>query len=481
MTSAHTRRPRPLNVLLLAASLAACEAPAPPSADLALTHVTVVDVRDGTLRPDQTVLVAGSRIVWIGPSSDTAVPSEAHVVDATGRFAVPGLWDTHVHSAAGAGWHFPLLVAYGITTVRNMHATVDDALGLTRSLSTEVATHARIGPRMLTNGPIIDGAPGSWPGAVNVSDTAQARAAVDSLHAAGADFIKVYDNLTREAYAAILDEARRLGIPVDGHMPFQVPPEAGAAAGQRTVEHLSGMTVGCSSVADSLRAEHLALIQGPPLPYPRGMFAFFALVGEADATRDPERCRAVAEAYGRAGAAAVPTLIMGVAGPDGLLGDTARMRGVPSWVRESWRGLAAQGFQPIFNGEGLEHARANTRALHDAGVPILAGTDVGNPFLVPGRSLHEELAALVDAGLPTLAALQTATLRPAETFGLADSLGVLAAGYLADLVLVAGNPLDDIRNTLTVVGVVADGRWFDAAALDELVSTAAAARPPSER
>lgn len=454
-----------------------CGPPPPPPASLALVHATVVDVRDGSLRTDQTILIDGNRVVRIAPTSGGDTPAGARIVDASDSYVVPGLWDSHVHSAANTSWHFPLLVAYGITSVRNMHTTVDTALELIHGIKQRVKEGTLLGPRLIANGPIIDGGPGSWPGAVVVHDAPEGRAAVDSLADGGADFIKVYDHLTLEAYLAIADEAASRGIPVDGHMPFQVPPEE-ASAGQRTVEHLSGMTVGCSAKADSLRREHLRLVQGPPLPFPQGMLAFFRLVGAADATRDPERCRAVAQSYAEHGVAVVPTLVNGVAGPEGLLDDPARMRGVPVWVRRNWESVAAQGFESIFDEGGLANAIANLRLLRDANVAILTGTDIGNPFLVPGRSLHEELGMLVDAGLSPLEALQAATLRPAETFGMRDSLGTVQEGNLADVVLLDGNPLEDIENTLAIGGVVLDGRYLDRDSLDVLLATAAEAEPP---
>ena len=419
----------------------ACQSPATRSASLALAHVTVVDVRDGTVHADQTVLIDGNRLVAVAPSARTTIPTGARTIDATGSYLIPGLWDAHVHSAAGISWHFPLFLAHGITAVRNMHTTVDTALQLVNTIKQQVAAGSLLGPRMIANGPIIDGAPGSQPGAVVVHSPQEGRAAVDSLVAGGADFIKVYDNLTLDEYTAITDEARRRSIPVDGHMPFQVPPETGAAAGQRTVEHESGITMGCSSKADSLRAEHLRLIKGPPLPYPQGMLAFFRLVGAAGDSRAPALCARTVEAYAHYGVAVVPTMVNMLAAPQPLMGDSLRMRGVPARARRSWQAVAQQGFEPILNDEGTRGASENLRMLHEAHVPILAGTDVGNPFLVPGRSLHEELAKLVElGGLSPLEALQAATLRPAEIFGMADSLGTVEPDKLADLVLLDRNP-----------------------------------------
>ena len=461
-------------VLLL---LAACRADSPPPAELAIVGATVVDVEAGELRSGRTILVEGNRIVGVVPG-ETDVPEGAEVVDASGRYVVPGLWDAHVHSAASVSWHFPLLVAHGITSVRNMHTTVDTALELTSAISRRISSGQLLGPRFLANGPIIDGPPPAWPGAVTAATPEEGRAAVDSLASGGADFIKVYDNLSPETYRAIADEARRHGIPVDGHVPFLVPPAEAAAAGQRTVEHTSGINLGCSAAADSLRKEFRGLLERmPSMGFPERPRAFFTLVLAAGDRRDPELCAGTARAYREHGVTAVPTLVVSTRGrASELVADSSRMALLPPPVRERWTGMARAGPGPLPEERSDVEwtAPKNTKLLHEAGVPILAGTDIGNPFLVPGRSLHDELELLVvEAGLSPVEALRAATLQPARTFGMADSLGTVAEGRLADLVLLEENPLEDIRATASIAGVVLDGRFLDRAALDGLLARAA--------
>lgn len=447
------------------------------SSPFAFENVAVVDVVDGSVDPGMTVLVRGDRIERVGETGTVEVPSGATVVDATGEYLIPGLWDAHVHSSWARSWHFPLLVAYGITSVRNMHTTVDTALQLTSAIQRRLASGEVLGPRFLANGPIIDGDPPAWPGAVVARTAAEGRAAVDSLAEGGADFIKVYDNLLPQVYEAILDEARRIDVPVDGHVPFLVRPERAAAAGQRTVEHTSGINLGCSTKADSLRGEFRSLLERVPSMGPgERVGAFFRLVGAAGDSRDPELCRRTARAYRESGMSVVPTLVVSEPGrAAALVADPARMALLPREVRERWKAMAASGPGPIAAAvEGGEWpAPENTRLLHDDGVRILAGTDIGNPFLVPGPSLHDELALLVnEAGLSPLEALRAATIGPARTFGMADSLGAVAEGRLADLVLLEENPLEDIHATTSIVGVVLNGRYLDRTALDELTARA---------
>lgn len=463
--------------IALLAFVSACQNVSPETADLVIEHAAVVDVRDGTVLSDQTIFVEGSRVVAIAPSSRSPSPPGARVVDGSGRFVIPGLWDSHVHSAASTSWHFPILVAHGVTGVRNMHSTVDDALGLTNSIKRELASGNLIGPRFLANGPILDGSPATWPGAVVVDDEAGARAAVDSLADEGADFIKVYDGLDRDVYLALMDQARTRGIPVDGHMPVAVPPVEAASAGQRTVEHLSGITMGCSAEAGVVRQEYAELQQNP-LPFPEDQVAYFGLIRKASDGHDPTICEGTVQAYLDAGVAVVPTLINAwtMSHARAAVADSGAMSVLPTRLREEWSFMANSGPGEMFSAimePVYDRSVENLRMLHAAGVPVLAGTDVGNPFIIPGRHLQDELVSLVNAGLSPLEAIRSATSTPARVFGISDSIGVVLEGYVADLVLLEANPLEDIENVRRLSGVVLNGRYFDRAALDDLIAGAA--------
>lgn len=464
------------SVLATLTVLIACQSSPPTEADLAITGAAVIDVATGEALPDRTVLVEGDRIVAVGPRDELRVVDDAEVVDAAGMYLIPGLWDAHVHSAANTSWHFPLFIAHGITSVRNLHTTVDTSLALTRAVKQRLESGELLGPRFLANGGVVDGEPPVWPGSAVATTPEEGRAIVDSLVAGGADFIKVYDRLLADVYDAVAERAAERGIPVDGHVPFDVSPIRVAEAGQRTIEHASGIAMGCAANADSLRAAHREYLQVvEDLPFPQGEVAFFRMVRAAVDARDPERCQATVEAYLEHGVTVVPTFVVFM-GPEPLLSDSARMAMLPAAFREQWTAMAQRGPHPVAS--IMEPVRdvvdGDRWMLHEAGVPFLAGTDLGNPFLVPGASLHDELEALVESvGMSPLEALRAATLGPARTFEMTDSLGTVEDGMLADLVLLRSNPLEDIRNAREIEAVVLDGRYFDREHLDGMIAEAA--------
>ena len=459
---------------------------------VAIRAVTVVDVMDGSLRGKQTVLVAGNRITAVGPADQVQIPRDAELVDAAGRYVIPGLWDMHVHSVNPVGvdtanrsiaaqdWHFPLFLAYGVTGVRNMNdGTADVTLELTNTIKRQLAEGSRRGPpRFFSAGPAVDGDPplgGSKK--VVVRTAAEARAVVEQLASHGADLIKVYENVSREAYFAIIDEARRRKIPVDGHIPFRVTPEEAVAAGQRTLEHPEALAAGCSTEADDERerfAGVLADYDGPPGSEKLLLMQIQHYRALYD-SRDPAACASAFETYRHNGVAVTADLLVyhHIVHADQILSDTARLRLVPEAVRRNWAhrldSETTRELQSILRPiPPLE--LENVRLANKAGVVLLAATDVDIPMGVPGLSLHEELVRLVEAGLTPLEALQAATLNPARVLGLADSLGRIEPGKLADLVLLDANPLENIRNTQKIGAVVADGQLYRRADLDRLLA-----------
>lgn len=420
----------------------ACSAAEEPT--LALRDVTVVDVVRGSLAPSQTVLIAGDRIVAVGPAHRVNVPNGIMVVEAEGGYLIPGLIDMHVHTL----WHpsvpptfLPLFVANGLTTVRDMGGT----LGLLREHRRSGTDRAYPSPRLIAAGAILDGPEPVHPDvSIPISTAAEARAAVDSVTAAGADFLKVYTLLPRAAFEEVLAAAEERGLAVSGHVPYEVGPVAAAAAGMRTIEHLVSEVGG------------------------------FCTPG------DPSSCEEPVAAFRRHGTWHVPTLVMqGQTEAIALCGDP-RLRFLALAVREYWfdgaltpRGCDPASRAPIPYPTELPVEGRLARILHKGGIPLLAGTDAGVPYALPGWSLHDELRLLVEAGLSPVQALRAATWEAARALDRADELGIIQPGYLADLVLLSANPLEDIEHAHQIEAVVLNGRWFDRQSLDVVLTDVA--------
>ena len=355
--------------------------------------------------------------------------------------------------------------------------TADPTLELTRSVKRRLAEGKLNGPRLIANGPAIDGDPPLTSNPVVVRTASEAAAVVDKLADHGADFIKVYENLPREAYFAIMNQARHRGIRVDGHIPFRVLPKEAADAGQRTFEHVLAMALGCSTKAESEREEFARVLsdssRSPVIEQtPLELFRHERRLYDA---QDPSACAETIEAYRRNGVAEDPTLVgyHHVVNAKKILSDPTSMRLVPMGIRRNWENSMESEIGRIIQSilsPIVPLQSENVRLLNDAGVLLLAGTDVGIPTLVPGVSLHEELVLLVEAGLTPLEALRAATLNPVRVLSLADALGTIESGKLADLVLLQANPLADIRNTQRIRAVVANGRLYRRADLDRFLA-----------
>ncbi|HXP84048.1 MAG TPA: amidohydrolase family protein [Bryobacteraceae bacterium] len=463
------------------ARLLAQPAPLSPDAPIVFQHVTIIDATGAAPHRNFSVLVSGGSIAQIAPK--VKIPRGARKVDAKGKFMIPGLWDMHVHLGSPESF-FPLLVANGITGVREMYSGVAPAALIplrSRPDVPQLVVSAFLdGPRMLSNGP-------PPPGAAAVATADQARFAVRALAASGADFLKVYNSLPREAYFAIAQEARAVGIPFVGHVPEEVSPAEASSAGQRSQEHLINILLACSTREPELRAARIELMNSNAIsgeqrmrelgfPDPQGLFD----------TYSEEKCAALFKTFVSNGTWHTPTLVLlqGFAHGDEFARDP-RLASQPRIIRETphpRQRFYMQDLSPEAYG-GLElRVRASLERyqklvgdMHRAGVEFLAGTDtsVSNPVLI-GYGLHEELALLVESGLTPMEALQTATLNPARFFGAQDRMGTIEVGKAADLVLLDADPLRDIRNTQTIRAVVMHGRFFGRAELDEMLHRAAA-------
>jgi Amidohydrolase family len=429
---------------------------------LVLTHVNIVDVTGKPVLRDATVTIQGPRIAEIA-GGKTQIPKGARVIDASGKYLIPGLWDMHVHTVFG-DWLppdenviLPLFVANGVTGVRDMGGDLD-VLKVWRA---QIEAGKLLGPRMVIAGPMLDGPVPRFPSSVPIKDASDGRKAVDDLKKGGVDFIKIQSLIPREGYFAAAGEANRLGIPFVGHVPDAVRATEASDAGQKSIEHLTGVFEGCSPVEDEL-------MKGPKGP------------GRFVATYSEVRAKALIARFAKNQTWQVPTLVwehgQWLIDESNFSHDPLTKYAPAAWKDRTW---------PMFTKDILKDMDTDPAPVRErftqmeleivnkmrkAGLPILAGTDTAaGVHVFPGFSLHQELVFFVKAGFTPLEALQTATVNPARFLGRQADLGTVAKGKLADLVLLDANPLDDIHNTQKINAVVLAGRFFSRKDLDDML------------
>ena len=430
---------------------------------LAFTHVSIVNPTGKPTQTDMTVVVRGNRIAAIGHTAELKLPKDARVVDASGKFMIPGLWDMHVHMIFG-DWLpkdekviLPLFVANGITGVRDMGGDLD----ILKDWRSRINDGSLLGPRMVIAGPMLDGPVPRFPSSAPIKNAADARQTVDNLQRAGVDFVKIQSLIPREGYFAAAEEAKKLGIPFVGHVPDAVRAVEASNAGQKSIEHLTGVFEGCSRIEDEL-------MKGPKSP------------GRFVATYDEPKATKLIALFARNQTWQVPTLVwehgQWLIDESDFSHDPLTRYAPPAWEKRTW---------PMFTKDILKDMDTDpapvrerfvqmeldiVNQMHQAGVRFLAGTDTAaGVHVFPGFSLHEELGFFVRAGFTPLEALQTATLNPAMFLERLTDLGTVEAGKIADLVLLDANPLDDIRNTQKINAVVLNGKLFSRKDLDMML------------
>ena len=439
---------------------------------LAITHTNVIDVADGTESPDMTVLIRDGRIAEVGKSNAVAAPRDAKVINGVGKYVMPGLWDMHVHTIFG-DWlprdekvMLPLFVANGVTGVRDMGGDLEPL----KQWRSAIAAGKLLGPRMIIAGPMLDGPVPRFPSSAPIANAADGTRTVDELKAGGVDFIKIQSLIPRDGYFAAAAEAKRLGITYVGHVPDAVRASEASNAGQKSIEHFTGIFEGSTPIED-------ALLKGPKS------------LGLNVKNFDPGRAKALIDLMAKNQTWQVPTLVwergQWLVDDIDLSHDPLTKYAPASWKNHTWPMFVADikkdmDTDPLpVRKQFVQMELDMTLAMFKAGVPFMAGTDTAaGVHIFPGFSLHQELVLFQKAGLTPAQALQTATLNPARFMGRTAELGTVEKGKLADLLMLDANPLTDVANTQKIRGVILAGRYFDRAALDKMlrdVATAAAA------
>ena len=466
-----------LALLLLISFLAACTASKTEEASLLITNARVVDVEQGTVQQNRTLVIRDGQIVEVSDESALQRYRAASTVDAQGKYIIPGLWDNHIHLRGGEDLIaenenlLPLFIAHGVTTVRDAGGDLYPAI---RKWQQQIETGEITGPRILTAGPKLDGPNPTWEGSVEVASVAQVPAAMDSLQQLGVDFVKIYDStISGDVFLAIVKEAEARGMQVSGHMPFTITLRDAMDLGLDATEHLYYAFKASSAKEDSITQAIRASQQtDKPIGFHTALRMLYDTYAPAVAQQTFNR---MAETK----TAAVPTLHISRVLNNLKYEDHSQDAYLPyigeGIIKTYERRINSARRSPEESVQFMRdlNARFHTMvpAMHKAGVTILAGSDCGayNSYVYPGISLHKELEMMVETGLTPAQALRTATINGARFMNRDDKYGTVAQGKAADLVMLNENPLEDISHTQGIHAVVYGGKVYTAEELKQLM------------
>ena len=431
---------------LLLLVLAGCSKFLPPKDRvIALTGATLIDGAGGEPKSDALIIIRNGHIESVARVNEIPIPGGAEEIDVVGKTIIPGLIDAHAHVER---WATQRYIAWGVTTVRDLHGQSDTVL----QLRSQMNLGSIIGPRMFSAGAMIDGVPTTYPNAVGVSTPDEARRAVDQHAVAGADYLKVYTKITPNLLRPLLDEAKNLHLPVAAHLGMTDALTA-ARAGVVSIEHMAGVVQAATGDATYSYA-HSNFLTG------------WTVEEKGWAGLDSAAVARTARALAETKVTIVPTLVLhdmlarldnpillSRPGMEDVPANAQSVRSVPSLLlRTGWHAADFDAFR-----RSRKRQDQFVREFKRAGGAIAAGTDAANQLLIPGYSMHEEMSFLVAAGLTPLEAITAATRRGAQLLR-ADSLGMVAPGKVADLVVLNGNPAANIGATRNIAMVMIRGR-----------------------
>lgn len=423
-------------------------------ADFAIQNVTIIDATGASERPGMTVLIAGNHILRICRTQKTKLAEGVRIVDGSGKYLIPGLWDMHIHPFEGKDirWKefMALFIVNGITNVRVMFG--DPKFHQWRE---EISSDQLTGPRMII----------ASPRPPEFTSAEQGRQFVRKNKSEGADFIKILsDDLPRAVYYAIADEAHKQGIPFAGHVPYSISSAEASDAGQLSIEHKYAVSIPCDEHEEAIRKKLVDIDN-----FRERVKAL------ADIGYNQQKARELFSRLEANGTFVCPTLVVWndpAYRDKAELANDPRLDLYPSELRKWFKNMADRLIDDGVVADLRKICSGSldlVGAMNRAGVKILAGTDSGSvPFVLQGFSLHDELQLLAESGLSPMEALQTATKNAAECAGRLNSLGTIEEGKIADLILLEENPLSSIANTRKIDSVFFNGKHFDRLTLDKI-------------
>ena len=455
--------------------LASCKKKA-ISGEVIITNTNIINLVKGGIIQNQTIVIDNGSITSVIPFSESDEIISETIISGRGKYVIPALWDMHTHYTTSSRYNgfLNLFIANGVLGVRDLWGDLE-----TRDSLTSTNTMA---PDIYLSGAIIDGPFTLLQGSLQPKTTEEAIRMVDSLHQKGADFIKVYDDLSEDIYNAISNRCNELELPFVGHVPMSVRAETASNKGQKSMEHLNGIWKSSTTLEneiDSLESVFKSYFMANDLP--AALNTFVTINGKFNAEFDKQKTAQLAQILRKNETFITPTLTTidrHWSRIDGTYKTQLENKYIPAELLQQWDpelNFPEKMFPPIAWEEGKELLITSLEIiniLYQNDVSILAGTDCGVSYVIPGYSIHEELKLMVEAGLSNVDALKTATINPAKYFGISDKNGAVAPEMNANLVLLNANPLEDISNTGEIYGVVRKGRYLNREYLDNLLKEA---------
>ncbi|PZX66768.1 amidohydrolase family protein [Salegentibacter mishustinae] len=453
--------------LLLAITLSSCKNKESKVYDLVILNARIINVENESVSEGQSIFISGGEIVEVRKGVDKEQFTADRLIDANGKFVMPGLWDNHVHFRGGDTLVeenkdlLPLFLAYGITTVRDAGGDITPNV---LKWKDQIEKGELDGPRIFSSGPKLDGDKPAWPGSIKVTSKAEIVAALDSLEGLEVDYVKTYDgNLSAEDYYSIIEEAEKRGLKVTGHMPMSADFLKAISLGLDGAEHMYYPLKACSPAGDSLTKLNLG----------------YGMIEPLIDTYDPELAAEVFTKMSEENVYVTPTLYIGKTLSEILEVDHQQdllLNYIGSGIQQTYQGRIEGAKRAKASGSKMREKMEEISArmiepMQNAGVSLLAGSDCGafNSYVYPGESLHWELNALSKAGLSNAQTIRTSIINGPEFLDLGNEYGSIASGKVADILILDKNPLENIDNLKKINTVIKSGRVYDRKSLNTML------------
>ncbi|QYA25639.1 amidohydrolase family protein [Gramella sp. MT6] len=443
----------------------------PEEVDLLITNATVLDIEQNKKWPNRFVAIRNDTIIAVKTMRNSDDFNATEVYDARGNFVMPGLWDNHVHFRGGDTLIsenkdlLPLFLKYGITTVRDAGGDISESVFKWKE---QIENGELEGPRIFSSGPKLDGENPAWPGSISVSTEDDVQMALDSLEKMNADYVKIYDgSITKEMYHEIIKEAEKRKMKVTGHMPMAADVTEAVKFGLDGNEHLYYVMKATSGKKDSIEK----------------VKSGYSMIIPLAQTYNDSVAELVFDELAEAEFYVTPTLYIGEVLQELADADHSRdelLDFIGPGIQETYQGRIMSAKRAKESGSSMRDYTEDVfhkmiRPMYDSGIRILAGSDCGpyNSFVYPGKSLHQELKALVDAGLNSQEALLTSIKNGPRFFDLQHLYVKVDKGRVGDLIILSENPMESIENLESINAVVTKNKVLKVSELKPSITNSA--------